>query len=36
MMDGLDRQGAVEDIQASVNWLKSNRSNKVLGNSFLF
>ncbi|XP_060213183.1 uncharacterized protein LOC132640571 [Lycium barbarum] len=29
LMDGLDWQGAVKDIQASVNWLKSNGSNKV-------
>ncbi|XP_055810854.1 uncharacterized protein LOC129880707 [Solanum dulcamara] len=29
LMDGLDWQGAVKDIQASVNWLKSNGSKKV-------
>ncbi|KAJ8749194.1 hypothetical protein K2173_018666 [Erythroxylum novogranatense] len=29
LMDGLDWQGAVKDIQASVNWLKANGSNKV-------
>ncbi|CAK9175633.1 unnamed protein product [Ilex paraguariensis] len=28
MMDGLDWQGAVKDIQASVNWLKANGSQK--------
>ncbi|XP_034902242.1 uncharacterized protein [Populus alba] len=28
LMDGLDWQGAVKDIQASVNWLKTNGSNK--------
>jgi carboxymethylenebutenolidase len=30
-MDGLDWQGAVKDIQASVKWLKSNGSPKVGG-----
>lgn len=30
LMDGLDWQGAVKDIQASVNWLKTNGSSKVL------
>lgn len=29
-MDGLDWQGAVKDIHASVNWLKANGSKKVL------
>ncbi|CAK7348995.1 unnamed protein product [Dovyalis caffra] len=29
LMEGLDWQGAVKDIQASVNWLKANGSNKV-------
>ncbi|GAB2274913.1 hypothetical protein Dimus_009683 [Dionaea muscipula] len=29
LMDGLDWQGAVKDIQASVNWLKANGSKKV-------
>ncbi|XP_022850325.1 uncharacterized protein LOC111372295 [Olea europaea var. sylvestris] len=29
LMDGLDWQGAVKDIQASVNWLKANGSQKV-------
>ncbi|KAI3497278.1 hypothetical protein L1887_39772 [Cichorium endivia] len=29
LMDGLDWPGAVKDIQASVNWLKSNGSKKV-------
>jgi carboxymethylenebutenolidase len=29
LMDGLDWQGAVKDIQASVKWLKSNGSPKV-------
>ncbi|KAL1362736.1 hypothetical protein HN51_010955 [Arachis hypogaea] len=29
LMDGLDWQGAVKDIEASVNWLKANGSNKV-------
>lgn len=28
-MDGLDWQGAVKDIRASVNWLKANGSKKV-------
>ncbi|XP_061962161.1 uncharacterized protein LOC133682697 [Populus nigra] len=28
LMDGLDWQGAVMDIQASVNWLKTNGSSK--------
>jgi len=28
-MDGLDWQGAVKDIHASVNWLKANGSKKV-------
>ncbi|PHU17574.1 hypothetical protein BC332_13269 [Capsicum chinense] len=31
LMDGLDWKGVVKDFQASVNWLKSNGSNKVLG-----
>jgi hypothetical protein len=31
LMDGLDWQGAVKDIQASVKWLKSNGSPKVGG-----
>lgn len=29
LMGGLDWQGAVKDIEASVNWLKSNGSKKV-------
>ena len=29
LMDGLDWQGAVKDIHASVNWLKANGSKKV-------
>ncbi|XAR68115.1 hypothetical protein NMG60_11003128 [Bertholletia excelsa] len=29
LMDGLDWQGAVKDIRASVNWLKANGSRKV-------
>ncbi|XP_059661092.1 uncharacterized protein LOC132307379 [Cornus florida] len=29
LMDGLDWQGAVKDIRASANWLKSNGSQKV-------
>ncbi|KAI3851251.1 hypothetical protein MKX03_002239 [Papaver bracteatum] len=29
LMDGLDWQGAVKDISASVNWLKANGSKKV-------
>ncbi|KAK7324808.1 hypothetical protein VNO77_28663 [Canavalia gladiata] len=29
LMDGLDWQGAVKDISASVNWLKANGSTKV-------
>ncbi|GAA0164473.1 hypothetical protein Leryth_005426 [Lithospermum erythrorhizon] len=29
LMDGLDWQGAIKDIQASVNWLKANGSKKV-------
>ncbi|XP_020264987.1 uncharacterized protein LOC109840669 [Asparagus officinalis] len=29
LMEGLDWQGAVKDIQASVNWLKANGSQKV-------
>ncbi|KAL4581350.1 hypothetical protein LXL04_017564 [Taraxacum kok-saghyz] len=29
LMDGLDWPGAVKDIQASVNWLKANGSQKV-------
>ncbi|GFP79545.1 putative uncharacterized protein yghx [Phtheirospermum japonicum] len=29
LMDGLDWQGAVKDIEASVNWLKANGSQKV-------
>ncbi|XP_052193374.1 uncharacterized protein LOC127801902 [Diospyros lotus] len=29
LMDGLDWQGAVKDIRASVNWLKENGSKKV-------
>lgn len=29
LMDGLDWQGAVKDIQASVKWLKANGANKV-------
>lgn len=37
LMEGLDWQGAVKDIQASVKWLKSNGSTKVvLFSSFLF
>ncbi|KAG5231989.1 protein usf [Salix suchowensis] len=28
LMDGLDWQGAVKDIQASVNWLKTNETKK--------
>lgn len=30
LMDGLDWQGAVKDISASVKWLKANGSKKVL------
>lgn len=30
LMEGLDWQGAVKDIQASVNWLKATGSPKVL------
>ncbi|KZV17711.1 carboxymethylenebutenolidase [Dorcoceras hygrometricum] len=29
LMDGLDWQGAVKDIEASVNWLKANGSQKI-------
>ena len=29
LLDGLDWQGAVKDIRASVNWLKANGSKKV-------
>ena len=29
LMNGLDWQGAVKDIRASVNWLKENGSKKV-------
>lgn len=29
LMDGLDWQGAVKDIEASVQWLKANGSQKV-------
>lgn len=29
LMEGLDWQGAVKDIHASVNWLKANGSRKV-------
>lgn len=29
LMDGLDWQGAVKDIHASVKWLKANGSQKV-------
>ena len=29
LFEGLDWQGAVKDIQASVNWLKANGSKKV-------
>lgn len=29
LMDGLDWQGAVKNIRASVNWLKENGSKKV-------
>ncbi|KAK9284592.1 hypothetical protein L1049_023768 [Liquidambar formosana] len=29
LMEGLDWQGAVKDIRASVNWLKANGSQKV-------
>lgn len=29
LMDGLDWAGAVKDIEASVNWLKENGSQKV-------
>ncbi|KAL8474349.1 hypothetical protein ACS0TY_030272 [Phlomoides rotata] len=29
LMDGLDWQGAVKDIEASVNWLKANGSKKI-------
>ncbi|CAN6571573.1 unnamed protein product [Malus baccata var. baccata] len=35
LMDGLDWQGAVKDIQASVNWLKANGSKKVWRGLFL-
>lgn len=30
LMEGLDWQGAVKDIRASVNWLKANGSSKVI------
>lgn len=30
LMEGLDWQGAVKDISASVNWLKANGSPKVI------
>jgi hypothetical protein len=30
LMDGLDWQGAIKDIQASVKWLKENGSSKVV------
>ncbi|RVW38938.1 hypothetical protein CK203_073601 [Vitis vinifera] len=37
LMDGLDWQGAVKDICASVNWLKANGSQKaVISRSFNF
>lgn len=36
LMDGLDWQGAVKDICASVNWLKENGSKKVGIIYFLF
>ncbi|XLT39778.1 hypothetical protein HN873_071070, partial [Arachis hypogaea] len=29
LMDGLNWQGAVKDIEASINWLKANGSKKV-------
>ena len=29
LLGGLDWQGAVKDIRASVNWLKANGSKKV-------
>ncbi|XP_047341665.1 protein usf [Impatiens glandulifera] len=29
LMDGLDWQGAVKDIKASINWLKANGSKKI-------
>lgn len=29
LMEGLDWAGAVKDIEASVNWLKANGSQKV-------
>ena len=36
LMDGLDWQGAVKDIRASVNWLKANGSKKVFHCSPVF
>ncbi|KAL4299527.1 hypothetical protein AHAS_Ahas17G0109800 [Arachis hypogaea] len=33
-MDGLDWQGAVKDIEASVNWLKANGSKKSIREHF--
>lgn len=36
LMDGLDWQGAVKDIEASVNWLKANGSQKVADNLSMF
>ena len=35
LMDGLDWQGAVKDIGASVNWLKANGSKKVCHRLFM-
>jgi carboxymethylenebutenolidase len=36
LMDGLDWQGAIKDIQASVKWLKENGSSKVVFLPFFF
>lgn len=36
LMDGLDWQGAVKDIEASVQWLKANGSQKVCYLSIFF
>lgn len=34
LMEGLDWQGAIKDIRASVGWLKANGSQKVCLSSF--
>lgn len=34
LMDGLDWQGAVKDIEASVNWLKSKNGSKKVCSDF--